>query len=594
MGYMSEYNDNQVYDPASDSWTTKAPLPVGSGDHVSAVLDQKIYILAGGGIENTRFQIYDTQSNTWAAGALPVSQRWPGAAATTGVNAAKRVFVIGGSDPDTQTSNLGILQIYNPQTGTWTFGAKMITPRDYIRAAVINDVIFAIGGGSNSQNNEAYFPSKTGEPQTPPIIDASWSSSRGNPANTGVGKSLAPKTNRTAWIQPGAAGASGTTPAVADGKVFVGDEEGTVWALNETDGAILWRRNGSSFTACSPAAAYGMVFVSQGAGNMEALDEDNGTLLWQNSNGTNATVTAVGVADGLAFFSANDKFLYCLNATTGHLLWTHETGLNMTQPAVVDYRVFSGYYSAASKAAGVQCLLEFDGSQLWQAIMPVSDALDSFVPTVSNAMVILALNQTGRGPTLQLIAEYSGNVKGSSQVSYGPSPNSFLSVTGTGTFDTYLYFGDGDGYVYSARSVMNINPAWKHYVGIAKHFGCPSPTSVADGKVYTASDKAVFALDVNGGNEVWSYTVADANPPVASDGYIIFSSPNATYAIQDDPVAGQPTPSPSSTATPTPVIPEFQSIPLLLLAAITVGTGAVLFRRKRQAGLVKEMIQKPL
>jgi N-acetylneuraminic acid mutarotase len=45
-----EYDENEVYDPATDSWTTKKPLPTAVWGYSSAVVDDKIYLMGGGNL----------------------------------------------------------------------------------------------------------------------------------------------------------------------------------------------------------------------------------------------------------------------------------------------------------------------------------------------------------------------------------------------------------------------------------------------------------------------------------------------------------------------------------------------------------------
>ena len=88
-GY-SYLNLNSVCDPATDSWATKTPMPTASGSHASAVVDNKIY-----NIDSNLNQIYNPETDTWSLGApLPLSVKHGAAGATTGVNALKRITLL--------------------------------------------------------------------------------------------------------------------------------------------------------------------------------------------------------------------------------------------------------------------------------------------------------------------------------------------------------------------------------------------------------------------------------------------------------------------------------------------------------------------
>jgi N-acetylneuraminic acid mutarotase len=140
---------NEVYDPATDSWTTKQPAPFAVARYASAVVDNRIYVF--GGTSNqvadsqawVSNQIYDAEADTWSFGAsLPTATYHGAAAATTDVMAPERVYVIGGGF--TEVTN--IVNIYDAASDSWISGAPMPTNRSSFALAAVNDVIYAIGG----------------------------------------------------------------------------------------------------------------------------------------------------------------------------------------------------------------------------------------------------------------------------------------------------------------------------------------------------------------------------------------------------------------------------------------------------------------
>jgi len=156
-------NLTEVYDPVTDTWTTNAEMPTAVYCCTSAVVDNKIYLIENGRSVTIAClnQIYDTETDTWSYG-QPIPTRVVGAAAaaTTGVYAPKRIYVIGGGDLFTYDLN----QIYDPATDTWTIGTAMPTPRQNLGVAVLNDTLYAIGGYDIDGDtylavNEKYTPS---------------------------------------------------------------------------------------------------------------------------------------------------------------------------------------------------------------------------------------------------------------------------------------------------------------------------------------------------------------------------------------------------------------------------------------------------
>lgn len=132
----------KVYDPATDSWITKAHMPIPMTAYVSIVLDDKIYVM--GGLftypSSNINQIYDPKTDSWSQGApLPTGDMYGAiAVATTGELAPKRTYVISGA----AASN----QIYDPATDSWANGADLPTLRLNFGIGVVKDTFYVIGG----------------------------------------------------------------------------------------------------------------------------------------------------------------------------------------------------------------------------------------------------------------------------------------------------------------------------------------------------------------------------------------------------------------------------------------------------------------
>ena len=134
-------NVNEVYDPETDTWTSKTPPPVEVSFYASAIVDNKIYIIGGSPIGNLT-QIYDPETDTWSFGAPIPNPCWGAAAgATTGIYAPKRIYVMGGYP------TFDLNQVYDPETDTWTMGAQMPARGYDLGIAAINDTLYAIVGG---------------------------------------------------------------------------------------------------------------------------------------------------------------------------------------------------------------------------------------------------------------------------------------------------------------------------------------------------------------------------------------------------------------------------------------------------------------
>jgi N-acetylneuraminic acid mutarotase len=140
---------NEVYDPASNTWSTKAPMPTRRHDIAAAVVNGKIYVIGGYSppIDAQHAlatnEMYDPASDTWISLApMPIPSRNHVAVVVGG-----KIYVIGGQEPNGRGIHSAV-QVYDPSTNTWTLKSPMPTPRDEFSAAEFRGKIYAIGGRS--------------------------------------------------------------------------------------------------------------------------------------------------------------------------------------------------------------------------------------------------------------------------------------------------------------------------------------------------------------------------------------------------------------------------------------------------------------
>ena len=146
---------NEVYDPATDTWFTKASIRTAVASYASAVVDNKIYV-----ITSNLNQIYHVENDSWSYGAPPPSPTvLASAGATTGVFAPERIYVFG-ADADLPYWQLTLrnftTQSYDPKTNNWKACASMPTGRFDAGVAVVNDMLFVIGGFTTEYRTDSF------------------------------------------------------------------------------------------------------------------------------------------------------------------------------------------------------------------------------------------------------------------------------------------------------------------------------------------------------------------------------------------------------------------------------------------------------
>jgi hypothetical protein len=146
----TDYTIVQVYNPAADSWTTVAPLPVGLTGPAVAVVDGKLYAIGGktGSTYQNSCYRYDPATNSWTQRASMNNARSWGAAGV--VNG--KIYVVGGI---TDTVEFDIVEEYDPVADRWTVKTPMSAARGGPGAVGVGNYLYVVGGGWSSYLNSA-------------------------------------------------------------------------------------------------------------------------------------------------------------------------------------------------------------------------------------------------------------------------------------------------------------------------------------------------------------------------------------------------------------------------------------------------------
>ena len=192
-----------------------------------------------------------------------------------------------------------------------------------------------------------------------------------------------------------------SSPTVADGVVYVGAYDGTVYALSVgapsiaakasrpessthprsaalmpaqpaaskpapavKPGELLWRREVGGGVDSSPAVVDSVVYVGAYDSHMYALDTTSGWPKWKSKIGGNIE-SSPAVVDGVVYVGAYDGHVYALDATTGEVKWKcwigSFWGLLSSSPAVVNGIVYIG-----STDRHMYALNAANGEMIWK------------------------------------------------------------------------------------------------------------------------------------------------------------------------------------------------------------------------------------
>jgi N-acetylneuraminic acid mutarotase len=153
-----------AYDPVRNTWTAKAAMPTRRYAYGVGVAKGTLYVVGGSaGTETGLLEAYDPIKNRWAVKApMPTPRAIPGVGIVNGILYAVGGLCCGCWEPADKI--LGAVEAYDPTTNTWTAKAPMLTPRAGVAVGVANQVLYAVGGFSKSMDYkgadvvEAYDP----------------------------------------------------------------------------------------------------------------------------------------------------------------------------------------------------------------------------------------------------------------------------------------------------------------------------------------------------------------------------------------------------------------------------------------------------
>lgn len=146
----------EEYDPKTDSWSQRSPMPTARNHAAIGAVNDKIYVIGGRlgsafifTASNTNVvEEYDPSSDQWGlVGNRMPTQRSGGAWAVH----KGRIYVAGGEHQDNHLlAAFRALEAYDPATNSWEELPKMPMPRHGLAGAVIGDRLHLVSGDVQS------------------------------------------------------------------------------------------------------------------------------------------------------------------------------------------------------------------------------------------------------------------------------------------------------------------------------------------------------------------------------------------------------------------------------------------------------------
>jgi eukaryotic-like serine/threonine-protein kinase len=165
------------------------------------------------------------------------------------------------------------------------------------------------------------------------------------------------------------------TPAVSGKGVFVGTAGGKLYRFELATGKQQWvyATAGASLASgefgydrrtlqSSPAVANGVVYVGARDGQFYAVDVESGTLRWKSDYGLPWVISSPAVDGTHVYLASSDgHFVQALDAATGKEIWKTDYGTPVwSSPAVTDQVIYAGDF-----AGRLNALDRATGAKLW-------------------------------------------------------------------------------------------------------------------------------------------------------------------------------------------------------------------------------------
>lgn len=336
-----------------------------------------------------------------------------------------------------------------------------------------------------------------------PAAVADWPFERGNDHGTGVAATALPSALSEVWRYEAGGGVEATA-AIAGGVVYVGDVDGTFYALKLSDGSEVWKKSfpKSGFLA-GAAVVDGRVFVGDFNGIVRCLDAASGEELWQ-YEARGEVYAGPNVVEGRVLVTTEAGELLALDAATGEVQWKFEIDAPLRSwPLVAEGRVLLAGCDSRLHAIDVETGQEIEGMDLD--------------------------GQTGSTPALW-----------DNSVLFGTVAGTFYRIRGVEILWEYrdedrlqqIYSAAVDEravvYANKGKRVYALDPAsgevkWEFPV----RTGVESAPTIAGDLVYFGSKRGqVYGVDLATGEERWMFEAGGAilGAPAVSDGRMVIGN----------------------------------------------------------------------
>jgi len=307
------------------------------------------------------------------------------------------------------------------------------------------------------------------------------------------------------------------SPAVVDGTVYIGSNDGNFYAVDAASGKERWKFGAHSRVPSSAAVSNGTVYFGAYDGNFYAVDTATGKLKWKFQTGGErrfaakhlhgvqpATETMPDPFDcylsspvvwnGAVYFGSGDGNIYALHVDSGALKWKFKTGdVVHASPALADGTLFIGSWDSFFYAIDAE-----SGQEKWKFKTGEDPDTHNQVGIQSSAAVADGIVYFGcRDSHLYALDVRTGEKK------WAFSGNGSWVISSPAVKDGKVYFDTSDTSLVIEADAKS--GAVLHSMNLSHWYLYSSP-AIAGGMMYVGSTQGkLVAIDLASFSPAWIF-----------------------------------------------------------------------------------------
>lgn len=393
--------------------------------------------------------------------------------------------------------------------------------------------IGVLGGGEGTVEELIVHRIATGVAELE-VTEMDWPMAHYDYRNQG----LTPAEGPTAPVEPRwtfeTDGAVRSSPAIVDETVYVGSDDGHLYAIDAETGTEVWSFETGGPVVSSPAFLRHVVYVGSDDGRLYALSAETGDEIWTyETDGrirSSPTVQATGVPAGiesLLGFGSHDGGLYLLDPATAEEVKTLDTDYAIVSTPMFMYNEYGKWEIGVGST-------DPRGREYWWIPDTREGYGETFTVLETESPNFASLSHPQDGTNTWYRASEDGTLTEMADSQTLPEwtfDGADDAIRTTPVASRHIvYFGSWDGSLYAVNRASG-ERKWSHAIGARIN----STPAITAGTLYFGSDDGyVYAVDAQTGEREWSFGTGGevvSSPAVVEGSVYVGSNDGSVYAL---------------------------------------------------------------